>query len=186
MALQHIADRPIADLIPEVGQCSHDPVIAPIMVLLGHADDQLLDLSTDPRPSGATAGFRAIEFAGNQLAVPGQNRIRPGHSRHLGEGLAAQSMADLSQHSSLGVRQLQPPLQLGLQDLIFGGQIFGSRKQFLVHRPRDVSQDARPIHSSSTPADSRSISQKILASPTRRGHAGSGIPTIFFDRVSIF
>jgi hypothetical protein len=75
MALQHIADCLIADLIPEVGQCSHDPVIAPIMLLLGHADDQLLDLSTDPRPSGAMAGLRAIEFAGNQLAVPDQNRI---------------------------------------------------------------------------------------------------------------
>src|SRR5206468_7100524 len=103
MALQHIADRLIADLIPEVGQCSHDPVIAPITVILGHTDDQLLDLSTDPRPSGAAAGLRAIEFAGHQLAVPGQDSVRSGHSRHLGVGLTAQSMADLSQCSSLGV-----------------------------------------------------------------------------------
>src|SRR5262249_30922664 len=44
------------------------------------------------------------------------------------------------------------PLQLGLQNPIFGGQIFDSRQQFLVHRPRDVGQNARPIHSSPTPA----------------------------------
>jgi hypothetical protein len=40
----------------------------------------------------------------------------------------------------------QSPLQLGLQDADFGGQIFVPRQQLLVHHPRDVGQDARPIH----------------------------------------
>jgi hypothetical protein len=31
-------------------------------------------------------------------------------------------MTDLAERGSLGVRELQPPLQLGLQDAIFGGQ----------------------------------------------------------------
>ena len=53
MALQDIADRLIADLISQIGQRPHNPVIAPITVLLGHANDQLLDLSLDPRPAGA-------------------------------------------------------------------------------------------------------------------------------------
>jgi len=39
MALQDIADRLIADLIPQIGQGPHDAVIAPIRVLLSHADD---------------------------------------------------------------------------------------------------------------------------------------------------
>src|SRR5262249_34745352 len=43
-------------------------------------------------------------------------------------------MADVSWRGSLCVRQLQPPLQLGLQDPIFGGQIFDPRQQLLVHR----------------------------------------------------
>jgi hypothetical protein len=60
------------------------------------------------------------------------------------------------------------------------GQIFDPRQQLLVHRPRDVGQDARPIHSSSTPADSRS-GQKILASATRRGHAGNEKLTVFLQ-----
>jgi hypothetical protein len=66
-------------------------------------------------------------------------------------------MANLSQRGSLGVRELQAPFQLRLQDPIFGGQIFDPRQQLLVYRPRDVGQDARPIHSSSTPADSQLI-----------------------------
>jgi hypothetical protein len=69
-------------------------------------------------------------------------------------------MTDLAERGSLGIRELQPPFQLGLQDPIFGGQIFVPRQQLLVHHPRDEGQDARPIHSSSTPADSRLIAPK--------------------------
>src|SRR5882757_3825971 len=119
VALQHITDRLVADPVPQISQRPDDTVITPVIVLLRHAYDQLLNLSLDPRPAGASTRLRAIEFSGNQLAVPGQDSVRPGHSRHLGENLAAQSMADLSQRSALGVRQLQPPLQLGLQDAIF-------------------------------------------------------------------
>jgi hypothetical protein len=36
-------------------------------------------------------------------------------------------MTDLAERGSLGVRELEPPLQLGLQDAIFGGQIFNPR-----------------------------------------------------------
>jgi hypothetical protein len=45
VALQDIADRLIADLIPQIGQRPSDPVITPITVLLGHANDELLDLA---------------------------------------------------------------------------------------------------------------------------------------------
>src|SRR5262245_17455845 len=103
MALQHITDRLVAHLVPEIGQRPHDPVITPAMVLPGHANDQLLNLALDPRPTRASTRLRAIEFAGHQLAVPGQDGIRPGYSRHLGECLAAKSVADLSQRGSLGV-----------------------------------------------------------------------------------
>jgi hypothetical protein len=49
--------------------------------------------------------LRAIEFAGNQLAVPGQDRVQPGHSRYLGESFAPQSMASgLSLCLSLGYK----------------------------------------------------------------------------------
>jgi hypothetical protein len=40
--------------------------------------DQLLDLSLDPRPVRASSGLRAIEFTGDQLAVPGQDGVRRG------------------------------------------------------------------------------------------------------------
>jgi hypothetical protein len=76
VALQDIADRLIADLVPQIGQRPHNSVIAPITVLPGHANDQLLNFSLDSRPAGASTRLRAIEFAGDQLAVPDQDGVR--------------------------------------------------------------------------------------------------------------
>src|SRR5947199_2477239 len=95
-------------------------------------------------------------------------------------------MTDLAERGSLGVRELQLPLQLGLQDVIFGGQIFDPRQQLLVHHPRDEGQNACPIHSSSTPADSQLLAQKIVASGTRRGYAGNGQLTVFIYSSNLF
>jgi hypothetical protein len=39
VALQDIADRLIADLVPQIGQRPRNPVITPVTVLLGHAND---------------------------------------------------------------------------------------------------------------------------------------------------
>src|SRR5665811_2528600 len=39
----------------------------------------------------------------------------------LGENLAAEAMTDLAKRGSLGVRELQTHLQLGLQHAVFGG-----------------------------------------------------------------
>jgi hypothetical protein len=42
----------------------------------GHANDQLLDLSLDPRSARASTRLRAIEFAGDKLAIPAQASMR--------------------------------------------------------------------------------------------------------------
>src|SRR5262245_5838244 len=89
VASQDIADRLIADLISQIGQRPSDPVIAPITVLLGDANDELLDLAPDPRSAWAATGFRAIELAGDKLAVPAQDGVWPRHRCDLGENLAA-------------------------------------------------------------------------------------------------
>jgi hypothetical protein len=40
----------------------------------------------------------------------------------------------LAERGSLSVRELQPPLQLGLQDAVFGGQIFVPSQQLVSGR----------------------------------------------------
>src|SRR5262245_64886587 len=100
-------DRLIADLIPQSGQRPSHPVIAPGAVLLGHANDELLDLAPDPRSAWAATGFRAIELAGDKLAIPAQDSVWPRHRCDLGENLAAKAMANLAECGSLGVRELR-------------------------------------------------------------------------------
>src|SRR5216683_4961607 len=151
VTLQDIANRLIGNLVPQIGQRPRNPVIAPAPVLARHANDQILDLSLDPRSARASTGLRAIEFAGDELAIPAQDSVRSGYGGDVGENLAAQAMTGLAKRASLGVRELQPTPQLGLHDAVFGGQIFVPRQQRLVLRPRYVGQDARPIHNGPLP-----------------------------------
>src|SRR5262245_63083598 len=97
VASQDIADRLIADPVPQIGQRPGDPVITPVRVLARHAHDQLLDLAGDPRSAPALTGIRAIKFAGDEAAVPAQDCVRPGHSCDFGENLAAQAMTNLAE-----------------------------------------------------------------------------------------
>src|SRR5665811_310564 len=126
----------------------HDPIIAPGPILLGHANNQLLNFSVDPWPARGSTCPRSIELAGDEPSVPCQDGVRQGGSRHLAECLAAQSTANLAKLRSLCVRELQPPLQLAPQNPVFSSQIFVPQQQLLVHRPGDVGQDACPLHAS--------------------------------------
>ena len=57
VAVQDIANRLIGNHIPKIGQSAHNPVIAPVAVLAGHANDQLLDFSSDPRSARTSTCF---------------------------------------------------------------------------------------------------------------------------------
>src|ERR1700716_4138168 len=98
-----------------------------------------ISFSTSPSSGGRPGNptyFRAIELARDQPSVPCQDRIRQGRIRHLAKHLAAQSTADLAELRSLGVREPQPALQLGLQNSVFSSQILIPQEQLLVHRSR--------------------------------------------------
>src|SRR5260370_21784947 len=55
-------------------------------------------------PARAATRPRAIELAGNKLAIPAQDGVWPGYGGDVAEGLAAEPMTDLAQRTSLGVR----------------------------------------------------------------------------------
>src|SRR5260221_13500797 len=81
-----------------------DPIIAPGPILLGHANNQFLNFSVDRRPASGSTCPRSIELASDEPSVPCQDCVRPRDRRHLAEGLAAQSMANLAEIRSLDVR----------------------------------------------------------------------------------
>src|SRR5262249_23794455 len=75
MPAQDIAHGLVGHGIPQVGQCSHNPVVTPTGVLASQANHQVLDLSTDARPAGRAALFGAVEFLGHQFAISSENGI---------------------------------------------------------------------------------------------------------------
>jgi hypothetical protein len=59
----------------KIGQDSLYSPVAPIVVLSGHADHQLLDFIQRARASGTTL-LTAIILSGDQSPMPGQERLR--------------------------------------------------------------------------------------------------------------
>ena len=66
-------------------------------------------------------------------------------------------------------------------DAVFGGQIFVPRQQLLVHRPRYVGQDARPIHNG-PPAPPLARSS-LIVQKSYWAASGTSMPTSLTDRL---
>ncbi len=93
-------------------------------------------------------------------------RIRKSLWPHRGQTAAMVLPSPSVARSACG---LQPPLQLGLQDAVFGGQIFVPRQQLLVHRP--VTQARMRAKRTTAPCPAR---PPTLVSLKRRRHRYSG------------
>jgi hypothetical protein len=68
------ADCGCRDLHPEAQQFSLDALVAPAGILLGQADDQLLDVVVQRWSSGLV---RVGPGTGDEASVPAQQRLRP-------------------------------------------------------------------------------------------------------------
>jgi hypothetical protein len=99
VAPKHVSDRLFRDVRAEVGEGARDPNVTPSAVLLGHPDDQRIDLRVDARPSRVRAMLRSVELAGDQAAVPAENRLGFGDTGDLGASLRPRRLADFSERS---------------------------------------------------------------------------------------
>jgi hypothetical protein len=83
MAAQNVADGLITHRVPQVGQCSYNPVVAPAGILPRNSNHQALDPRVDPRPAGRPPLTGAVELGGYQLAIPAENGVGLGDSSDL-------------------------------------------------------------------------------------------------------
>jgi len=94
--LENVGDRTPCDLVAQIGQCTLDAPIAPIPVLRGPTNDQVLNSIASSGTTGPTL-LAAVILLGDQLPVPGQAcfRVVPGElcslrggnrSRHAAAG----------------------------------------------------------------------------------------------------
>jgi hypothetical protein len=103
MSLQNIPHGLVRDLITEIGQRAHDPVVAPTGILFGHPHYERFYFCFDARPAGVAPVFGAIELLGDKPAVPSQNGVRFSYARHLGQSLPAEPFTEIGQGGSFGV-----------------------------------------------------------------------------------
>jgi len=103
MTLQDVPHSLIRDVIAEIGQRTHNPVVAPTGILPRHLDDQLLQFRFDRRPTRVAAEFGSIEFLRNQLPVPSQNGVRLGNAGDLCQRFAPEALPNVSKRGSFRI-----------------------------------------------------------------------------------
>jgi hypothetical protein len=81
-------------VVTEIAQRTGDPIVAPTGVLLGHTDDQRLDRRINARASRIGATLGAIELAGDQTTIPGQDGVWLGNAGHIRQLLSAKAFGD--------------------------------------------------------------------------------------------
>jgi len=130
--------------VAEIGEGAGEPIVPPTAVLLSHSDDQRLDLGADSRPSRIRAMLGAVELAGDQTAIPAENRFGFRDTGHLGKKLPPKAFANVSQRASLGVGEPNLAGQMRAQNPIFCDEVFALEKQAVIHQARHVCQQPCP------------------------------------------
>jgi hypothetical protein len=152
MLLEDIPYALVAERVSQIGQGSHDAVIAPRAVLAGHPHHQVFDLFGDARTANGLGELGTLTLLGRACAVPGQDCIGLGHRRNLFQSLFAQLLAKLGECFALAIREVHTTTDLLAENTILGYQVRIAQPEFFVNRRGDRPQQRFPVHTSSTPA----------------------------------
>ena len=129
----------------EIAESAGNAIIAPAFVLPGHADDQHFEFRTDPGTSRIGRVYRAVELAGDQTAIPGEDGFRFRNTSHFRQPLPTEPLADFGERRALGVGQPQSTGDVGAEDSILGAQVFALEEQALVDQTSRVRQQPCPV-----------------------------------------
>ena len=124
--------------MPQVRQGPLDTAIAPGRMLVRHADNELLDLLSDPRAATLMALRASVELLRDQPLVPAQEGVRRGNRRDLFEALTAKRVGERRAVTALGVGQAQPaPAKLGVEHAVFRAERRHNRLLVPLEPPGD-------------------------------------------------
>jgi hypothetical protein len=145
VSAKDVAHRLIGNGMPEIGQGADDAVVSPTGVLSGEADNERLHFGLDSGSAWRRTEFGAVEFAGNESAVPGEDGIGFGNTGNLLKSSAAESLTDLSERGSFGIRKANTGGKVGSKDPILGCEVLILEQEFLINQPGDVRQQPSPF-----------------------------------------
>jgi hypothetical protein len=123
VAAQDVAHSLVRDVIAEVRQRAHDPVVTPAGVLPGHAHNQGVDSGVDTRSAWIRAAFGSVELLCDQPSVPGEDGVGFGHVGYFFQSFAPESFADVSQRATLRIRQVQPCRQVCAENTVLRSEV---------------------------------------------------------------
>ena len=145
LPLQNISDRLMRELMAEVGESAGNAIVTPAFVLPSHAEDQCFEFRGDARTSWVGAMLRAVELAGDQTAIPGQDRIWFRNTGDFRQTVPPDPLADCGEGAALRVRKPQSSGDVGAKDSILRNQVFALQEQALIDLASHVRQQACPV-----------------------------------------
>ena len=146
--LQNVADRPIADLVSEIGERSGDAIVAPASILGGEVDDEPFDLLADRRSTSPSSFLRSVELLRDQTSMPREDGLRLDDRCNLSERSTTKSLTDLREYSTFAVGQLRTTRDLVAENAVLRREVLVPQKQLLVDRAGHVRQQLLPVHRS--------------------------------------
>ena len=84
--------------------------------------------------------LRAVELAGDQTTIPGQDGVWPGNAGNLRQLFSAKTLGDLGECGPFRIGEPQPRGNVGSEDAILCDQVFALEEQTLVYQACDVRQ----------------------------------------------
>src|SRR6266571_6959498 len=101
VTFEDIADRLVADHIPQIGQRTDNAVIAPGAVLASHPHHQFFNLLINTGTSDRLTLWRVGMLLVHALAVPGEDGVGLCNSSDLFEGFLTQLLTKLGEYSAI-------------------------------------------------------------------------------------
>ena len=129
----------------EIGERAGDAIVTPAFVLLSHADDQCFRFRAHAGPSRIGAVLRAVELAGDQKAIPGEDGFGFRNTSHLRQPLPAEPLADFGERRALGIGKPDLTRDVGSENSILGAQVFALEEQALIYHGSHVRQQPCPV-----------------------------------------
>jgi len=140
---QDIADNLVGHPVAQVGQCPHDPVVAPGWSLPGPFGPSALQAQAYSRSAGGSNTPGTFELAGRSAPAPAQDGVRPSLATRVtcARALRPSRLPMSASAGPLRIRQTQ----LGLRIRFSLRQVFVLEEAFLIDEAGHVGQQAQPL-----------------------------------------
>jgi hypothetical protein len=142
--LQNVPDRLVREWMAEIGESAGDAIVTPAFVLLGHADDESLDIGRNAWTSREGAMLRSVELAGDQTTIPSEDGFRLRNTGYLGQTLPPEPLADFGESGAFCVRKPESTGDVGAKDSILRNQVFALEEKALIDQASHVRQQPCP------------------------------------------